>query len=325
MIDYGPFYRSLEGTALEPLLADLPAKVDASLERLNHGDLHRWIDALEAMPRPAPSSVDLDADAVRIGRAGDVDGATRAAIERQLRAFHPWRKGPFEIFGIPVDTEWRSDWKWNRIRDGIRPLAGRTVLDVGCGSGYHAWRMAGAGAERVIGIDPTLLFVMQFFAVRGFLPEPPAVDVLPLRLEDLPGELRLFDTVFSLGVLYHRRSPIDHLFELREALRPGGELVLETLVIEGGPGEVLVPGGRYARMRNVWFIPTVAELERWLARCGFADIRVIDVTPTTPDEQRTTDWMTFHSLPDFLDPDDPARTIEGHPGPVRATLVATPR
>jgi len=50
---------------------------------------------------------------------------------------------------------------------------------------------------------------------------------------------------------------------------------------------------------------------------------VVDVSPTTPDEQRTTDWMTFHSLKDFLDPDDPTRTIEGYPGPIRATLVGT--
>ena len=323
MIDYSDFYRSLEGTPLEPMLEDLPAKVEASLERLNHGDLHRWIDALEAMPRPTPSSVELDGDAVRVGRAEDVDDETRARIEAQLRAFHPWRKGPFEIFGIDVDTEWRSDWKWNRIKDAIAPLAGRNVLDVGCGSGYHAWRMAGAGAERVIGIDPTLLYVMQYFAVRRLIPEPPAVDVLPFRLEDLPARTRIFDTIFSMGVLYHRRSPIDHLFEVREALRNGGEAVVETLVIEGEAGEVLVPSGRYAKMRNVWFIPTVAELQRWMQRCGFRDCRVVDVSPTTTDEQRTTDWMTFHSLADFLDPEDPTRTIEGYPGPLRATLVGT--
>ena len=56
-----------------------------------------------------------------------------------------------------------------------------------------------------------------------------------------------------MGVLYHRRSPIDHLLELKGCLQTGGELVLETLVIDGGLGEVLVPENRYAKMRNVWF------------------------------------------------------------------------
>jgi len=123
-------------------------------------------------------------------------------------------------------------------------------------------------------------------------------------------------------VLYHRRSPLDHLLELKSALKPGGELVLETLVIEGGPTETLMPEDRYARMRNVWFIPSVEMLQRWLERTGFRNVRAVDVTPTTTEEQRSTDWMQFQSLPDFLDPKDPTRTIEGYPAPIRATLVA---
>ncbi|MBR9800034.1 MAG: DUF1698 domain-containing protein, partial [Gammaproteobacteria bacterium] len=40
-------------------------------------------------------------------------------------------------------------------------------------------------------------------------------------------------------------------------------------------------------------------------------------------EQRATDWMTYHSLSDFLDPADPSLTREGHPAPRRAVLIAT--
>src|SRR5690606_10840368 len=136
---------------------------------------------------------------------------------------------------------------------------GRTVLDVGCGNGYHAWRMVGGGAELVIGIDPTLLSVVQFLTVRHFAGDIP-VYVLALGIEDVPQGLRAFDTVFSMGVLYHRRSPLDHLLELKACLRSGGELVLETLVIDGGAGQVLVPEDRYAQMRNVWFIPSCPTL-----------------------------------------------------------------
>lgn len=102
-----------------------------------------------------------------------------------------------------------------------------------------------------------------------------------------------------MGVLYHRRSPIDHLMDLRNRLRSGGELVIETLVIDGELGEVLVPEGRYARMRNVWFLPTCATLMSWMQRCGFKDMRVIDINQTSMQEQRATPWMTFNSLQDF--------------------------
>jgi tRNA (mo5U34)-methyltransferase len=258
---------------------------------------------------------------VRIGVAEDIDTGTRAQIENGLRELHPWRKGPFEVFGIFIDTEWHSDWKWQRLKDHIQPLTGRTVLDVGCGNGYHCFRMAGAGAKLVIGIDPTLIYVMQFEALQRFAGIS-NVYVLPLRIDDVPEKLECFDTVFAMGVLYHRRSPLDHLYELRDCLKPGGELVLETLVIEGGAGQVLVPRERYARMGNVWFIPSVAELVGWLQRCGFSDITVVDVTPTTTDEQRSTDWMTFESLSACLDSTDPKKTVEGYPAPVRAILVA---
>ena len=143
------------------------------------------------------------------------------------------------MFGASIDTEWRSDWKWDRLKNHIEPLSGRKVLDIGCGSGYHCWRMRGAGAELVIGIDPTPLFIVQFFALQKYIQDH-HVTVLPMGIEHLPEKLRFFDTVFSMGVLYHRRSPFDHLIELRDCLVSGGELILETLVIDGDEGQVLV-------------------------------------------------------------------------------------
>ncbi|MCK5664601.1 MAG: tRNA 5-methoxyuridine(34)/uridine 5-oxyacetic acid(34) synthase CmoB, partial [Thiotrichaceae bacterium] len=198
----------------------------------------------------------------------------------------------------------------------------RLVLDVGCGNGDHCWRILGAGAQMVVGVDPVQLHVLQFQAIRRLYGEAP-VYVLPLTLEEIPDKTSIFDTVFSMGVLYHRRSPIDHLTDLRDCLRSGGELVLETLVIEGKQGEVLVPEGRYARMRNVWFLPTCDTLVSWMKRCGYKNIRVVDVNQTSMEEQRATPWMTFNSLQDFLDPNDPNLTIEGHPAPRRATIIAT--
>jgi tRNA (mo5U34)-methyltransferase len=88
---------------------------------------------------------------------------------------------------------------------------------------------------------------------------------------------------------------------------------------------VLLPPGRYAKMRNVWFIPSVDTLTVWLQRAGFENVRVADISATTVREQRSTDWMQFESLRDFLSADDPCKTIEGHPAPVRAVFIATKR
>ncbi|MCB1844456.1 MAG: tRNA 5-methoxyuridine(34)/uridine 5-oxyacetic acid(34) synthase CmoB [Halioglobus sp.] len=297
---------------LEPLLSQ--RLIDAA-----HGDMSRWRDAIACLPQVTPGGAALSADTVRL-LGVRLPGETRAQIAQQLKALCPWRKGPFDIGGLRLDSEWRSDLKWSRVQDAISPLTGRNVLDIGCGNGYYALRMLGAGARCVIGIDPAPLCVLQFQALRHFLPALP-VHVLPLGGEELPASYA-FDTVFSMGVLYHRRSPIDHLRELRTQLVQGGELVLETIVLPGGDALARTPPGRYARMRNVWLLPTVAELSCWLERSGFRDIRCADISLTSVLEQRTTEWMPFESLREALDPHDSTLTVEGWPAPRRATLIA---
>ena len=297
-------------------VAPLPEVIKARFLQ-GHGDLSRWQAALAALPALAVEQLDLTQGVVL---DGPYTAQQRQQLEQALQELIPWRKGPFSLFGVHIDSEWRSDFKWARLAPHI-DLAGKHILDVGCGNGYYLWRMLGAGAATAIGIDPAWLYHCQFQALRHYLPRASAWH-LPLALEDLPARLAAFDTVFSMGVLYHRRSPIDHLLELRDCLRPGGELVLETLVIDGAPSEVLVPQGRYAQMRNVWFIPSADGLERWLSRTGYVDIRTLNVSTTGLDEQRSTAWMHFQSLADFLDPNDASLTIEGLPAPRRALLVA---
>ncbi|MEI8574457.1 tRNA 5-methoxyuridine(34)/uridine 5-oxyacetic acid(34) synthase CmoB [Methylomonas sp. LW13] len=318
---YQGLYQALAAAGDEVWVNRLPEQLAAAFADSSHGDLKRWQQVVEDLPDLMPSSVDL-LESVRVGQAEDISDEMRAGLREQLMQLHPWRKGPYRIFDIDIDTEWRSDWKWDRVKDQIAPLRNRLVLDVGCGNGYHCWRMLGAGARLVVGIDPTLLSVMQFQAIRKLHGEAP-IYLLPLGIEDVPPNMGLFDTVFSMGVLYHRRSPIDHLLELRGCLRAGGELILETLVVEGDAQHVLVPEGRYAQMRNVWFLPSCAALMLWMRRCGFKNIRLADVSKTSVEEQRSTEWMRFHSLAEFLDPHSPDLTCEGLPAPVRAVIVAS--
>ncbi|TVO78746.1 MAG: tRNA 5-methoxyuridine(34)/uridine 5-oxyacetic acid(34) synthase CmoB [Sedimenticola selenatireducens] len=323
VINIDALCRLMETHGLEKWANQLPEQLQQIMQARPHGDLDRWIAAIDQLPSLDAKTIQLNSPSITASSENPPSIEALNKIETLLRQLHPWRKGPYNLHGIAIDTEWRSDWKWDRVYPHITPLKGRSVLDIGCGNGYHCWRMAGEGAELVVGVDPTQLFLAQFLAVRHFLGEQWPVHLLPMGIEDIPENLRAFDTVFSMGVLYHRRSPIDHLYELKSTLRSGGELVLETLVISGEQGQVLVPEGRYAKMRNVWFIPSSATLAGWLERCGFTNVKVVDETPTSINEQRATDWMHFESLVDYLDPDDPSRTIEGHPAPLRATLIAT--
>ncbi|MGN8161601.1 tRNA 5-methoxyuridine(34)/uridine 5-oxyacetic acid(34) synthase CmoB [Pantoea sp. 22096] len=320
MIDFGRFYQQIAVGPLAKWLEVLPAQISEWQRENLHGHFRDWYKSLEYLPLLEPQKLDL-LHSVTADR-DDISDRHRQGIEKLLRNLMPWRKGPYFLYGSHINTEWRSDWKWERVIPHISPLAGRTVLDVGCGSGYHMWRMIGAGAHLVVGIDPMQLFLVQFEAVRKLLNDDRRAHMLPLGIEQLPA-LQAFDTVFSMGVLYHRRSPLDHLLQLKNQLVSGGELVLETLVIEGDVNQVLVPGERYAQMRNVFFIPSAKALKSWLEKSGFVDVRIVDFALTTTEEQRRTDWMTSESLAEFLDPDDPSKTVEGYPAPLRAVLVAT--
>lgn len=322
MMLYQDFYRRLLDSPLAHWLETLPTTLKHWEQHEQHGELRKWQRVVKQLPDLTAEYLDLTRS-VTVGQANEATAGEQARIRGLLQQLCPWRKGPFDLFGVYIDTEWRSDWKWNRVAPHLSNLSGRTVLDIGCGSGYHLWRMKGAGAELVVGIDPGQLFMQQFQAIRRFVPADIARDVelLPLGIEKMPA-LGAFDTVFSMGVLYHRRSPLDFLQQCIDQLAPGGELVLETLVVAGDAHTVLMPGERYAQMPNVWFLPSTAALSHWLERLGMVNVRVVDESQTSVEEQRATEWMTGKSLADFLDPEDTNLSIEGYPAPRRAVLIA---
>lgn len=319
-IDFSDFYRLIAKGPLSRWLETLPAQLAQWQCDGHNGQFKDWLTAVDRLPMITPSRIDL-LNSVSAFSQPPLSPGQQQGIETRLRALMPWRKGPYHLYGINIDTEWHSDWKWQRVLPHITPLAGRNVLDVGCGNGYHLWRMVGEGAALAVGIDPMELFFCQFAAVRKLLGDDQRAHCLPLGIEQLP-ELQAFDSVFSMGVLYHRRSPLDHLYQLKNQLITGGELILETLVVDGDRHQVLVPGDRYAQMGNVYFIPSTEALENWLTKCGFVDVRLADLSITSIEEQRRTSWMSNDSLAEFLNPDDRTKTIEGYPAPKRAVLIA---
>ncbi len=300
-------------------LSEFEAEIISACKASNanrHGGLERWLAVLNNLP-------DLRADKINLFNGVKLQNADcgthqKKILKQQLLELSPWRKGPFDLFGINIDTEWRSDLKWQRLVDKI-DLKDKRILDVGCGNGYYMFRMLGAGAKFIIGVDPVPLYVVQFKAINRFL-RASQLQVLPIGLEALP-VMPVFETVFSMGVLYHRRNSIDHLKDLHSMLVPGGELVLETLVLEGNEENELIPEDRYAGMKNVWSIPTIPTLSNWLVQTDFKGIEVLNRTVTTLDEQRQTEWMRSHSLNQFLNQDDQSLTIEGYPAPLRAMIT----
>ncbi len=264
---------------------------------------------------------DFSSAAVKIGSPAEIDDSYRSRLHEALLSLWPWRKGPFEVFGIYIDSEWRSDLKWNRVIGGLKPLKNRHVLDIGSSNGYYMFKMLQHGPEMVMGIEPYTNFYYQFMMLNS-IAGIKNIFTLPLRFEDMLTLEKKFDTVFCMGILYHRKHPVEFLKQTKNMLAPDGELVLETLIIEGDSGNPLVPGDRYAKMPNVYYIPPVNILVSWLELAGFKNIRCVDISPTTTEEQRPTAWINTESLPDFLDPLDSKKTIEGHPAPVRAVIIA---
>ncbi len=317
----------LENTRLARYAGQLIAYSKQTLSTTRHGDWTKWNRILNRLPQLPNVNAECSGAVITIGKRELITQEQYDQIGENLMLLHPWRKGPFDLYGVQIDAEWRSNMKWDRLSASITPLRNRFVLDVGCGNGYYLWRMLGAGAKLAIGIDPGQLFLAQFRSVKHFSCDA-KICMLPLKLEDLPDmNGQGFDTVFSMGVLYHRRSAMDHLRELRRVLANNGQLVLETLIVNDDELNncepyVLELEDRYARMRNVWCIPSLHQLIIWCSEAGFINCRIVDVNITTSQEQRSTAWMRFESLSEFIHLNNPQLTVEGYPRPRRAILLA---
>lgn len=233
----------------------------------------------------------------------------------------PWRKGPFDIFGEYIDSEWRSDLKWDRVGDALGVLRGRKILDVGCNNGYYMFRMIEQEPDLLLGIDPSPRFYFQFQLINQLL-ECPFIAMEPIGVEDLGSFTEFFDVVLCMGVLYHRRDQLGTLQRLAEITRPGGILLLETLVVGDESPYCLCPVERYAVMRNVWFVPSISIVVRWLKEVGFKTVDIVTDTIVTEEEQRSTPYAPSKSLESFIDPLDKGRTVEGYPAPRRVSFRA---
>ena len=267
------------------------------------------------------TEVSLDEDWVTCRAEFELSPENTAMIESIAERLMPWRKGPFRLFDLEIDSEWQSNRKWNRIEQALGDLQGQKILDVGCGNGYYLFRAAAQNPALGIGLDPSVPFLLQFELMQHFC-QRPNLQIELLGAEHVDCFHEVFDVVLCMGILYHQKNPLQILKDLWKATRPGGTAIIESQIIPGNSPVALFPEDRYAKARNVFFVPTVKCLENWILRAGFRELEVLSVEKTTLDEQRKTRWTTFESLEDFLDPEDPEKTIEGYPAPHRAAIRA---
>ena len=258
-----------------------------------------------------------------IGSPSEISSAQLVIMKEQARNLIPWKKGPFKLFGIDINAEWRSDLKWKRIEKHLPAMAGKNILDIGCNNGYFMFKMAAHNPAFVLGIDPVIHFHTQFLFLQKFAGIPHLFHEL-LGVEHLPLMNDTFDLVFSMGIIYHHRNPIKQLRDIRNCLKKNGYLILETMGVPGEDSHALFPEERYAGMKNVWFIPSLSCLVNWVNKSGFKNVKILSSLPLSSKEQRLTDWCPApkKTLENFLDEKDQSKTIEGYPAPWRFCLMA---
>ncbi len=278
-------------------------------------DIAPMREALKTLPKEFNGDISL-------GDTISIDGlhvSDEAVVEACAKALKPWRKGPFKIGSTFIDTEWQSFIKYNLLEPHFN-LEGKVVGDIGCNNGYYLFRMLSQKPKKLVGFDPSALYKTQFDFINHFIQSDIVYELL--GVEHLPLYEHRFDTLFCLGVLYHRSDPIQTLKSLYQGLNPGGELILDTFMIEGDMPLVLSPQKSYSKIPNVYFVPTIPALFGWLERAKFKEITLLEIKKTDTEEQRKTEWIFGESLNNFLDPNNNALTIEGFPAPKRVYIKA---
>jgi SAM-dependent methyltransferase len=194
--------------------------------------------------------------------------------------------------------------EWPTVRDLLPDLAGRDVVDLGCGYGAFARWAASAGARSVDAFDLS----EQMLARAGELTGPSdVVSYARADLDALTLSGTAYDVAYSALVLHYLHDLPRFVGMVHAALRPGGSFVLTcehpvyTAPTEAGwiehQGRRTWPLDRYAdegeRVRD-WLAPGVRKQHRTLATllntlvdAGFSLRRVLESLPTT--EQVATD------------------------------------
>lgn len=132
---------------------------------------------------------------------------------------HAERFDPSGAEGTLIDSEHRARYRW-----AAQIVAGKDVLDAGCGLGYGLEIIAAGGAASVTGVDIDSEAVAE--AERRFGEHAAAVRQGDLR--ELPFDDGSFDLTICFEAIEHIQHPEKALAELRRVLRPDGVLIVSS-------------------------------------------------------------------------------------------------
>lgn len=277
---------------------------------LNH-PLYAKIQELKALNLACNFSLD---DSVNLS----TNSQAKDEILTITKKLKPWRKGPFKIDDLFIDTEWQSFIKFNILKPFMNEISQKCVADIGCNNGYYMFKMLEFNPAKLIGFDPSIKYRLQFELINALAKTPIKYELL--GVEDLPNYGLKFDVIFCLGVIYHRSDPIKMLKDLKAGLNKNGVVFLDTMYIEDEREIALVPNKTYSKIPNIYFVPSISALKNWCERAGFKEFEVLATKKTDENEQRKTEWIDSFSLENFLDPKDKNLTIEGYEAPKRVYI-----
>ncbi len=314
---FAPYPGELDSERLERRRLEQSALLDKPSARV-------FQTPLEQLAEREGDSFDFDSDIVRFGEAGVLSADQEEALAASLKSLIPWRKGPFSYYGTEIDSEWQSNLKWDRVAPWLPDMKNKKICDIGCNNLYYMYRMLSQDPWFILGVDPMVRYYFHHQLNRKFNRDP-RINFDLLGVDDLDIFPGFFDVVFFMGIIYHRRNPVQTLNIINESMKRGGTLILETSGIPGDEPYCLFPDGRYMKAPGYWFLPTASAMKNMLARTGFHKIEIFENFKLENFEQRQTPWAIYESLEHFLDPDDPSRTVEGHPAPTRIYIRAEKR
>lgn len=244
-------------------------------------------------PEPAPASWTPASKAAKAAkaradggvRASELQGGNRSWWTQNLMSYD-WRE---KIAREPSSAAWFDEVDRRFIEsarhfahdkrpfDRIIPfdqIAGKKVLEVGCGVGFHTELMAGAGAEvTAIDLSPRAIEATRArAALKGFNADIREQDVESLDVE------AAYDFIWSWGVLHHSSRTGLALRRLHRALKPGGQLRFMVYSLDGAQAysvmlsRYLVGFWRGRSLDELLWQSTDGYLARYFTKDSLADL-----------------------------------------------------
>lgn len=300
-----------------PLIDEILKEREIQAKLLDSDTNDIYWDGLKQLPDFKTDFTSFNTDTVFIGSSEELSTSDKENFNKFLKDLMPWRKGPWNYFGTEIDTEWRSNLKWERVMNALNlDFKDKRILDIGCNNLYYMYRMLAGDPELVLGFDPIPRYYFNHLLNKKYVQDP-RIEFELFGVEQAGLFKDFFDYTFFMGILYHRRDPLGSLKNVYDSLKRGGTIIMECSGIEGDEPIALFPEGRYCKAPGYWFLPTWKTIENMLHRTGFTEIETFYKEPLTFEEQRKTEWIETQSLEEFLDPNDRTKTVEGYPAPVR--------